>query len=74
MPEKSIARLFIVIGLVLLVAGLLIYFGGWSKFFGRLPGDIVIKKKQFTFYFPLATSLIISIIFSLIIFIISKLR
>ncbi|HEU4659943.1 MAG TPA: DUF2905 domain-containing protein [Pseudolabrys sp.] len=57
------ARLLITLGLVLLVAGLL-----WpylSKLgLGRLPGDIVIERGTTTFYFPLMTSILISILLS----------
>jgi hypothetical protein len=43
-------------------------------FAGRLPGDIVIKRENFTFYFPLATSIIVSILISLILYLINKFR
>jgi uncharacterized protein HemY len=43
-------------------------------FLGRLPGDIFIQKKNFTFYFPLATSVIISLILSLVLYLISKMQ
>ncbi|MGH7454613.1 MAG: DUF2905 domain-containing protein, partial [bacterium] len=43
------------IGIVLLVAGAALYFLKGINFLGKLPGDILIKKENFTFYFPLAT-------------------
>ncbi|HEU5139707.1 MAG TPA: DUF2905 domain-containing protein [Bacillales bacterium] len=61
-------RIFIVIGIILIVVGLL-----W-QFIGKLPGDIVIKKENFTFYFPIVTSIVISIVLSLIFYIIGKFR
>lgn len=64
----------VIIGITLLAAGLLIM--AFEKFFdgGRLPGDIIVKKENFTFYFPIATSIIISIVLTLIIYLINKLR
>ncbi|BAI70084.1 DUF2905 domain-containing protein [Hydrogenobacter thermophilus] len=54
-------------GVVLLVVGLLMMFAQKLPLgLGRLPGDIVIKKDNFTFYFPLATSILLSIILTLI--------
>ncbi len=67
--EQSIGRLLVVLGLLVAAAGVFFMFAGKLPFLrhlGRLPGDILVKKKDFTFYFPLATSLIISIILTLI--------
>lgn len=65
------SRTLIVIGLVLVVAGLL-----WPWLtrlgLGRLPGDIVIQREGFTFYAPIATGLIISVVLSLIFWLISR--
>ena len=59
-------KLLVTIGLVILIIGLL-----WpviSKLgLGRLPGDILIRREGFTFYFPLATSIIVSVVITLII-------
>ncbi|MCO5106761.1 MAG: DUF2905 domain-containing protein [Burkholderiaceae bacterium] len=59
-------RLLIAIGLLLLVAGLL---WPWlSKLpFGRLPGDIAIEREGFRFYFPLTTSIVVSLLLSLLV-------
>ncbi|MDA8088681.1 MAG: DUF2905 domain-containing protein [Nitrospiraceae bacterium] len=67
--SSFLGRLLVAIGLLIAAAGLFFIFAGKLPFFrqlGRLPGDILIKKKNFTFYFPLATSLIMSIILTLI--------
>lgn len=56
----------IIAGIALLVLGLIIYFFDQIPFLGRLPGDFIIKKENFTFYFPLASSILLSIILSLI--------
>jgi hypothetical protein len=58
----ELARVIILIGVVLILIGLLLLALPRIPFLGRLPGDILIKKEHFTFYFPLATSIIISII------------
>lgn len=63
-------RWLIVLGLILVILSLLWPFFG--KILGRLPGDIVIKRENFTFYFPLATSLIISLILSTVIWFIRR--
>ncbi|MEW6075613.1 MAG: DUF2905 domain-containing protein [Candidatus Omnitrophota bacterium] len=63
---QEIAKTLIVFGVILLIAGFLIGLIGRVPFLGKLPGDIYIQKKNFSFYFPLATSLLLSILISLI--------
>ncbi len=61
------AKIIIVAGLIVMMGGLLLLLSskiGWGPF--RLPGDIVIKKESFTFYFPWVTCIVISIILSVI--------
>ncbi len=67
---NQLARFMIIAGVFLIIIGALIM--AFSRFMplGRLPGDIVIEKKNFKFYFPLATSLIISFILTLIIYLV----
>jgi len=62
----SFARLLIMFGLILAAVGGLLLFIGKVPFIGRLPGDIYIQRKNFTFYFPLATSILLSIILTLL--------
>jgi hypothetical protein len=64
----EMAKTFVVLGVILMMAGLGIQFLGKIPWPGKLPGDILIKKENFTIYFPLATCLLISIILSLIFF------
>jgi len=59
------SRTLIILGLVLLAAGLAWPFIG-KLGLGRLPGDIVVERENFSFYFPLMTSVIISVVLSLI--------
>lgn len=69
---KKMGLFLIIAGISLALIGLVIYFSDKLPFLGRLPGDIVIKRENFTFYFPLATSIILSIILSLILYFIRK--
>jgi hypothetical protein len=55
--------LMVLLGLILLVAG---HFSGKVPWLGRLPGDIYIQRGTWTFYFPLATCLIVSILLTLL--------
>ncbi len=68
------AKMIIILGIVLVVIGLLLLVAQKFPFLGKLPGDILIKKENFTFYFPLATSIILSIIISLVLYLIGKFR
>jgi hypothetical protein len=56
-------RLLIIVGLVIAGIGLLVSFG---LPLGRLPGDITLRRGNFTFYFPLATSILVSIVLTLL--------
>ncbi|ELK45727.1 DUF2905 domain-containing protein [Halobacillus sp. ACCC02827] len=59
-------KIFIVIGIVFIVIGLL-----WS-IFGKLPGDISFRKGNMTFYFPIVTSIVVSIVLSFLFYLINK--
>ena len=65
------AKIFIAIGVVFILIGVFLYFFRDFPFF-RLPGDIVIEKENFTFYFPITSSIILSIIFTLIFYLIGR--
>lgn len=64
---NSFAKFFIVLGAVLFAIGLFLLVSPKIPWLGRLPGDILIRRKNFTFYFPLATSIILSIIITVLI-------
>jgi hypothetical protein len=70
----DMARILIILGVVLIAIGLALLLFQKTPFLGRLPGDFVIKREHFTFYLPLATSIILSIIISLVLYLISKFR
>ncbi len=59
---EGLAKLLIIFGVGLALLGGLLLVVGKIPFIGRLPGDIYIQRENFTFYFPLATSLLISIL------------
>jgi len=61
----SLGKLLILLGVFIILIGVLLLLGEKIPWVGRLPGDIIIRKKNFTFYFPLATSILISIILTL---------
>jgi len=63
----------IFIGIVIVIIGIILTFNDKLPFeFGKLPGDIVYKKENATFYFPITTSIIISIVLSLLLYLFGK--
>lgn len=64
---SGLGRSLILMGVVLVVVGLLISFAPRLPWLGKLPGDIIIKKENFSFYFPLATCILVSLLLSFII-------
>jgi hypothetical protein len=68
-------KLLIFLGLLLLIAGaVLVVLGRTHLPIGKLPGDIIYRGKNTTFYFPLATSILVSIVLSLLLYIVSRWR
>ena len=65
-------RLLIVLGVIIIAVGGLLLYAGKIPWIGRLPGDILIQKKNYTLYFPLATSIIISLILTLIFWLLGR--
>jgi hypothetical protein len=68
----SLGKSLIIIGLIIAVIGVVLTLAGRIPWLGRLPGDIYVKRENFTFYFPLATSIIISLILSFILWLFRK--
>jgi hypothetical protein len=62
----AIGKMLIILGIILIIVGIGFLFGDKIPFIGKLPGDILIKKERFSFYFPITTSIIISIILTII--------
>ena len=61
-----LGKLLILMGVFIILIGVLLVIGEKIPWLGRLPGDIIIRKKNFTFYFPIVTSILISIILTLL--------
>ncbi len=72
MEFHQIGKILIFGGIFLLLLGVLFFFGDKIPFLGKLPGDIYIKRKNFTFYFPIVTSILLSLLISLIIYLFKK--
>jgi hypothetical protein len=69
---EQLGRILIIIGAVTMVLGVLLLLSGKLSWIGRLPGDILVQKKNFTLYFPIATSILISILLTLIFWFIGR--
>ncbi|PYQ00775.1 MAG: DUF2905 domain-containing protein [Acidobacteria bacterium] len=65
-PLSSVGRLLIIGGVMLAAVGVIVLLAGKVPLLGRLPGDIVYRKGGATFYFPLVTCLLLSLILSLL--------
>jgi hypothetical protein len=74
-PTQQLGRTLLFVGAVLVVLGALFYFGDRLPFrLGRLPGDMVHRGQRSTFYFPLVSCLVISVVISLVLWIINQFR
>jgi hypothetical protein len=62
----AIGKILIAAGVILIIVGLAYLFADKIPFLGKLPGDIYVKKEGFSFYFPITTSIIISIILTIL--------
>ena len=63
----DVGKLLVIVGAVVIAAGLVLMVAGRAHLpLGRLPGDIIYRGKNTTFYFPLATSIVVSVVLSLI--------
>ncbi len=69
---QQIAKFLIVTGTIIIAIGGLLLVSGKFPWLGRLPGDIIVQKKNFTFYFPLATSILLSLILTLLFWLLGK--
>ncbi len=69
----TIGKILIVAGIVLTIAGLIMYFtGNRLSWLGRLPGDIRIEKENYALYFPITTTILVSLLLTGIIWVIRK--
>jgi hypothetical protein len=72
---SDVGRIFVILGIAFVViGGAVMLLGRTGLPLGRLPGDIVYKGKNTIFYFPLATSILLSIVLSLVIYLVGRFR
>ena len=72
---SDLGKLLVILGILLVVAGVLLTLLGRTNLpLGRLPGDIFYRGKHTTFYFPLATSIVLSALLTLLLYVIGKFR
>lgn len=64
---EGIGKILLIVGGAIVILGLILIFAEHVPFLGKLPGDIVIKRDGFSFYFPIVTFLILSILLTIII-------
>jgi len=69
---NDLGRALIILGLLLVGIGLFLSYGGKFNFLGRLPGDFRVEKENFSFFFPLGTCLLISLLFSLLLWLFKR--
>jgi hypothetical protein len=69
---SELGKMLIVFGIVLAVVGAILLAAPKIPWLGKLPGDIVYRGERFTFYFPLATSILLSVILSLVLYFLRK--
>ena len=69
---EGIGKLLVIAGLIIAFFGIAIILGPKIPFFGRLPGDIYFKKQNFSLYFPITTSLLISLLLSFIFYLFKR--
>ena len=69
---SGLGKYIMLAGLVLFVIGLVVTFADRVPFLGRLPGDIHIERNGFSFHFPIVTCIVISVVASLVLWLISK--
>jgi membrane protein implicated in regulation of membrane protease activity len=68
----DLGRLLVVFGVLIVLVGLVLMLVGRVSWLGRLPGDIVVQRGNWTLYFPLATSILLSVVLSLVLYLIGR--
>ena len=63
---RELGRLLVILGGVSVIVGVLLVVGARLPWLGRIPGDIVVRRRPVTFYFPLVTSLVVSIVLTVL--------
>lgn len=68
----DLGKVLILVGLLLVVLGVIFSLGAKTPWLGQLPGDIIFRRGNFTVYFPLATSLLISVMLTLVLYLLKR--
>jgi Protein of unknown function (DUF2905) len=71
---REVGRLIVIIGVITTLAGLVMWSGFAPKWLGRLPGDIRIERAHSSFYFPIVTCIVLSVVLSLLLSLFSIFR
>jgi hypothetical protein len=69
---SDVGKILVAFGLLIALTGVVLVLVGRVPWIGRLPGDIHIQRGNFTFYFPLATSLLLSVVLTLVLYIVGR--
>jgi hypothetical protein len=69
---NDVGRMLVVLGVLLALAGVVLLLVGRVPWIGRLPGDIHVQRGNWTFYFPLATSLLLSAVLTLVLWVLGR--
>lgn len=69
---SQLGKILLLVGVILAIIGAILTFANKVPFIGKLPGDLYIKKNNISIYFPLTTSIIISIILSVILYFLGR--
>jgi hypothetical protein len=69
---NDVGRMLVVLGVLLALAGVVLLLAGRVPWIGRLPGDIHVQRGDWTFYFPLATSLLLSAVLTLVLWVLGR--
>ena len=72
MIVSDVGKILVAFGLLIALTGVVLVLVGRVPWIGRLPGDIHIQRGNFTFYFPLATSLLLSVVLTLLLYIVGR--
>ena len=69
---QGLGKILIIAGVIAIVAGVILIWTPRISFLGKLTGDILVKRENFTFYFPLATSIVLSLLLSVIFYLVRR--
>ena len=72
MIGSDVGKALVALGLLIALAGVVLMLVGRVPWLGRLPGDIHFQRGNFSFYFPLATSLLLSVVLTLLLYIVGR--